>query len=270
MALLRKPWFLVLAGLGLVLVVAAAALALGARSAYAALSASRDELLNARDAISATDLPAAQASLTAAAESASGAADTVDGPLWDAAAAIPVLGATPAAVQAVTSALDQALTALGPATDALGSLDPDTLVAEDGSIDLAALEAALPALQTAQDGITGARATLDAAPSTAAGDLVLGRVDTAATELSTQLAELTDTLDGAITAGTIAVPLLGADGPKRYFVAILNPNEARGTGGFLGQYVILRADAGRITVEKVGSNTDLPNLPAPPDTAGPR
>ena len=241
-----------------------AALALSARSAYADLTASRDDLLEARDAISATDLPAAQAALTTAAESASSAADTVDGPLWNAAAAVPVLGATPAAVQSVTTALDQSLTALGPATDALGTLDPDTLIADDGSIDLAALEDALPTLQTAQDGIAEARTTLAAAPTKAAGDLVLTQVDNAATELATQLTELDGTLDGAITAGTIAVPLLGPDGPKRYYVAILNPNEARGTGGFLGTYVILRADAGRITVEQVGSNNDMPTLPALP------
>ena len=51
-------------------------------------------------------------------------------------------------------------------------------------------------------------------------------------------------------------------------MAILNPNEARGTGGFLGQYVILRADAGRITVEQVGSNSDLPTLPSTPPELG--
>ena len=96
----------------------------------------------------------------------------------------------------------------------------------------------------------------------------MAQVDAAATELATQLDELAGPLDTALTAATIVPPLLGADGPRRYFVAILNPNETRGTGGFLGQYAILRAEDGLITVDEVGSNSDLPTLPAMPEGLG--
>ena len=51
-------------------------------------------------------------------------------------------------------------------------------------------------------------------------------------------------------------------------MAILNPNEARGTGGFLGTYLILRADAGKLTVEEVGSNSALPTVPFTPPELG--
>ena len=192
----------------------------------------------------------------------------MNSPLWDVAAAIPWVGATPAAVQSVAIALDQALAGLGPASEQLAALDPDSLIAPDGRIDLVALEAAVPPMESARAGIEQAQATLAEAPSRAAGDQVLPPVDDAATELADQLAQLDDTVSNAITAGTIAPPLLGVDGPKRYFVAILNPNEARGTGGFLGQYAILRADAGKITVEQVGSNSEIPGLPATPPELG--
>lgn len=54
--------------------------------------------------------------------------------------------------------------------------------------------------------------------------------------------------------------MLGADKPKRYFVGILNPNEARGTGGFMGSWAILSAKNGKVTVDQVGNNTEIPDL----------
>jgi hypothetical protein len=48
-------------------------------------------------------------------------------------------------------------------------------------------------------------------------------------------------------------------------MAILNPNESRGVGGFLGTYAIVTADEGRLTVDEVGSNSDLPSLATLPD-----
>ncbi len=265
----RRHWVLISLGvLTLALLGVTAWFGLSARSAYAELTAARDDLLSARSGLGATDLGAASAGLESAAGHASTAADQVDSPLWSVAAAVPVLGATPAAVQSVATALDQALTGLAPAAATLQALDPDTLVTGKGRIDLATLQDAAPAVRTAQEGVAQAQGTLAEAPSRANGDLVVAQVDAAATELATQLDELAGPLDTALTAATIVPPLLGADGPRRYFVAILNPNETRGTGGFLGQYAILRAEDGLITVDEVGSNSDLPTLPTMPEGLG--
>ena len=265
----RRRWLLISAAV-IVAMLGAATIVLGfsARSAYAELTASRDDLFAARDAVAGTDLTSAQASLDSAVGHAAAASDEVDSPLWDIAAALPWVGATPAAVQSVALALDQALAAIAPAGDQLAGLNPDSLVGPNGRIDLASLEAALPPMEAAGTGIALAQVTLADAPSRAAGDLVLPQVDDAAVELSAELARLGETLDTAVTAGAIAAPMLGADGPKRYFLAILNPNEARGTGGLLGQYAIIRADSGKITVEEVGTNADLLNLPATPPELG--
>lgn len=43
-------------------------------------------------------------------------------------------------------------------------------------------------------------------------------------------------------------------------MAILSPNEARGTGGFLGNYAIITSQDGKVSIDTVGSNTDLPDL----------
>ena len=188
--------------------------------------------------------------------------------MWTLATNLPRLGDSATAVRAVATSLDQALTALGPAVSVLGGLDPDTLVAPDGSIDVAALETAADPLDNAKAGVTAAAQTLAEAPSRANGDPVIGRVDEAASQLASQLDQLDDTLDTAIEVTNLVPPLLGADGPKRYFVAILNPNEARGTGGFMGTYAIVEADRGKLTFEKVGSNSDLPNVPYTPPVLG--
>ena len=190
--------------------------------------------------------------------------DQTSGPLWSVAAAVPIAGATPDAVRAVATSLDQALSGLAPAVDELSALTPDKVIDAKGNINLVALEDAAPDLQAAQAGLASASATIADAPSKADGDLVIAQVDAAVTEMREQLAGLEDAFGTANDIASIAPELLGIDGPKRYLVGITNPNEARGTGGFLGTYVILRADEGRITVEQVGSNSDLaePAVPA--------
>ena len=51
--------------------------------------------------------------------------------------------------------------------------------------------------------------------------------------------------------------LVGAEETRRYFIAFQNPAEARGTGGLVGAYAIIKIEQGRISVERVGSNYDL-------------
>ena len=239
--------------------------ALSARAAVDEMTAARDSLVAARDAVGDSQPAQAKTFVTAASESAKAASIRVNGPLWDVAAAVPGLGQTPRAAQAIATSLDQALTALRPLTDQLDVLDPSALISDNGQIDIAALETAIPAMKQAQPGLDAAVATMAAAPT---GGLMLPQVSSAATQFTDQLDSLQSSLDTAVQFGEIAGPLLGADSEKRYFVGILNPNEARGTGGFLGNYAILSAKDGKISVDQVGSNTDLPNLDKLPPGLG--
>ncbi len=239
--------------------------ALSARAAVDEMTAARDSLVAARDAVGDSQPAQAKTFITAASESAEAASNRVNGPLWDFAAAVPVLGQTPRAAQAIATSLDQALSALRPLTEQLDVLDPSSLISDDGQIDIGALETAIPAMKQAQPGLDAAVATMADAPS---GGLILPQVSSAATEFTDQLDSLHSSLNAAVQFGEIAGPLLGADGEKRYFVGILNPNEARGTGGFLGNYAILSAKDGKLSVDEVGSNTDLPNLDALPPGLG--
>lgn len=51
--------------------------------------------------------------------------------------------------------------------------------------------------------------------------------------------------------------LLGANGPRRYFLAFQTPSEARGGGGLVGVYGVLNAEDGRLDLEKVAPIREL-------------
>ncbi len=51
--------------------------------------------------------------------------------------------------------------------------------------------------------------------------------------------------------------LLGKDGPRRYFLAVLSPVELRAGGGFLGNFGEIVADQGRLTLTRFGRPQEL-------------
>ena len=231
--------------------------ALSAALVVGDLSAARDELLDARDAISRSQVVEARAAMESAARHADAAASRTNGLLWDAVGAVPGVGDTADAGRAIATSLDQTLVTLLPLVDDLGAIDPDTLVSPDGRIDVSVVQEAVPALRQAQPGIDQALATLQGAP---VGRWVPTPVRRAASEYLDQLTGLQSALSTALTFGEIGGQLLGDQAPQRYFVAILSPNEARGTGGFLGNYAIITSQDGKVSIDTVGSNTDLPDL----------
>lgn len=233
-------------------------------SAYRALASARTDLATAQDMLDTAPAQSQQA-LQSAEASAASAARTLTNPVWSMVSAVPYFGATPKAAGVVAESLDQALVALQPALSSLDILKPASLV-QNGKIDITAVEQAIPAAAQALPGIQQAQETLTGVPTSG---LLMAQVSEAGTQLDEQLTSLESTLNTAITFGKVAGPLLGQDGQKRYFLGLLNPNEARGTGGFLGTYAILTANQGAITIDQIGSNTDIPELPELPATIGP-
>jgi hypothetical protein len=59
--------------------------------------------------------------------------------------------------------------------------------------------------------------------------------------------------------------MMGADGPRAYFMGFQTNAEARGTGGLLGAFGILRFDNGTPSVETLGRNSELNKEFAPID-----
>jgi hypothetical protein len=63
--------------------------------------------------------------------------------------------------------------------------------------------------------------------------------------------------------------MLGRDGPRRYLLVVQNNAESRATGGLIGAYAVIRADHGRLTRERVGTNDDLRPAARPVADLGP-
>ena len=82
----------------------------------------------------------------------------------------------------------------------------------------------------------------------------LGRIDR--TQAETELA-------GQVTAQLPG--LLGAGGPRRYFLAIQTPSELRGSGGIIGSFGEITAEDGTLAIGRFGRDGDLNSQGTPPD-----
>ena len=219
-----------------------------------ALTAAQGDLSDTRSALEQGDVAAAQQSLAAAQAHTQRARDLTSDPVFTIAGAVPVIGQTPRAVTTVANTADElADGALADLVAAGGALDPRTIRSSGNQIDLAAFEQAAPSLQQALVGLEAAQSTLSG--------LDLGmtpqRIDDAVLKLSNQLDATASSTESALKAAKLLPPMLGADGPRRYFLAIQSNNEARGTGGFLGAYGVINADNGKVTVEKLAPRSEL-------------
>jgi hypothetical protein len=87
----------------------------------------------------------------------------------------------------------------------------------------------------------------------------------ARTQLQQQISDLSGLLRNTVMAARLAPSMMGADGPRTYFMGFQTNAEARGTGGLLGAFGILRFDNGTPTVDTLGQNTVLDKPFAPID-----
>lgn len=176
-------------------------------------------------------------------------------PLWTAAAAVPWLGRTPAAVQEGVTTLDEvAQHVLPPLLDTVGTLSSPHLRPAGNRIDLDVLRAPLPRLRTA-----------DLRLQRLAGHQPQSGVLPAVAERRARLGDQLERLSRVTSRATAALQLLpaalGGTGPRHYFLAFQNPSESRGTGGLVGAYGILTADNGVLSVPVIGDDRDLEHLP---------
>ncbi len=180
--------------------------------------------------------------------------------VWRLASHLPLVGSsfrTSAGLADVTA--DVAQRALPPLVASASTLDPHRMRRPDGSVDLAPLARTAAPLGAAWTALQRETATVSALPGSGA----VTAVSTARTQLLHQLTGLTGTVDSARRAAAVGPAMLGAHGPRRYFVVLQNPAEARGTGGLAGSYAVLLADGGRLHLERSGSDADLVDSPTP-------
>ncbi len=163
---------------------------------------------------------------------------------------VPVVAQHRSAAVELTAAGSQALDEVAAA---LHEVDPASLRAVGGQIDVAAVSALAEPFGAAQ----GALDDMAAALSDADSPWLVEPADELLTSLSDELAENAPKLDNAIAAVDLAPALLGADGPRVYLVLFTTPSEARGLGGFAGNYAEITVDNGSFAMTGFGRVADL-------------
>ncbi|HVE94872.1 MAG TPA: DUF4012 domain-containing protein [Acidimicrobiales bacterium] len=223
------------AAAGVALLSARGALLTGADSATAALNAARDG-----------DYQRASALFARSERSFAAGRSRLQGPLPALGMAVPVVAQNVKAARTLADVGNE-LAASGRTMAA--EIRPERLRMQDGAVPLAEVARIAPALRTAADAMTRAERRMGDARQS----YLIGPVRSAVANVDEKLSSVGQTTRRAADAAELAPRILGAEGPRRYFLAIQNNAEARATGGFVGNYGELVAENGRISLVKFGS-----------------
>ncbi|MGW5321830.1 DUF4012 domain-containing protein [Rhodococcus pyridinivorans] len=217
------------------------------------LEKAQDFATQAKDALLAGDTDKARVAAGDADRYAQDAQSSVDSVPWRIAGAVPFLGSpfdSTRQMTTIVSGLTEQV--LLPAVDAGSAVSPDQLILDGARINLAALRDAAPVLETTSAAISDLDEQAQNVDST-----WLGLIDDARVDLQEQVSELSGLLNNTSLAAQIAPAMLGADGPRSYFIGFQTNAEARGTGGLVGGFAILRAENGAVHVDELASNREL-------------
>ena len=172
---------------------------------------------------------------------------------WNIAAAVPFVGSPLKTTQQISDVVvGLADTVLLPGATMGAGLSPDKLV--DGTrINLKLLREQAPLLSE----LSAAAAKLDAEAQAISNPAYLSLIREARSQLQDQTFKLAQLLGTTSIAAQLAPSMLGADGSRTYMLAFQSPAEARGTGGLLGGFGILKFDNGIPTVDALASNAEF-------------
>ena len=221
--------------------------------AKSSLEKARDFATQSKDALLSGDPEAATRAAADAdrhAQRAQAAAHSVP---WRIAGAVPWLGTPFESTTQMTDIVTGLTTdVLQPVVDAGAALSPSRLLLDGARIDFGALGDAAPVLETTSAAMTDLDAQAQAVDHT-----YIGAIDRARIQLQEQTAELSGLLENTALAARIAPAMLGGDGPRSYFMGFQTNAEARGTGGLMGGFAVVRAEDGAVRVDDVASNREL-------------
>ncbi len=180
---------------------------------------------------------------------------------WNIASVVPWLGSPFKTVQQISDVVfGLATDVLQPTADAGLAISPDQLL-QGNRVDVQLLRSEEPKLNT----IAADAARLDADASVISEPRYFSVIGDARVELQEQTSDIAKLMENAALAARIVPSMMGADGPRTYFMGFQTNAEARGPGGLLGGFGILRFDNGVATVDTLGSNRELIGSYAPID-----
>jgi hypothetical protein len=250
---------------GLVLLIAVIAfgcwLAFAAFHAKSNLEQARTDAQQAKEALLQGDTEEASHSADDARSHAQAARDATHSLPWNIVSVVPWLGSPFRTGQQITDVvLGLAVNVLQPSTDVGAAISPDRLL-EGNRLNVQLLRDAAPKLSE----ISAATTRLDTDARAISDPKYLSFLRDARAQLQAQISDISTTIQNTAMAARLAPSMMGADGPRTYFMGFQTNAEARGTGGLLGGFGILRFDNGDATVDTLGPNTELKGSSAPID-----
>lgn len=248
----RRAWTIV--GLtGAVAVVAGVGLGIAGASARSSLARGQQLAEQGISALNEGDFALAAERLEQSAASLQRADNQLSRPWALPAALVPVVSQHRSAALDLTGVGATAIAEVGAA---LRQIDPDRLRVTAGQIDLQSVRALAEPFQRVDAALDEVGRALLRADS----PWLVPPVGDALASVSDEVAENAPRVDNAVTAAELAPQLLGGDGPRRYLALFTTPAEARGLGGFPGNYAELTFDDGRIAMTEFGRVADLERI----------
>jgi len=219
-----------------------------------ALDAAVIQVRDLRDEIAAGDVDKASATLAELQRSSHTARSSTDGLVWDALAALPVLGRNVEAVQVAARAVDEiAGEALPPVVKVAESINVKVFTPAGGRFDLDAMTKLAPSVTTASKVLSSSKRDIDAIDV----DQLLSPLRGPLRTFQEQIDDAESLAGTGATAARLLPTMLGIDGPQRYLLLFQNNAEIRSTGGLPGAFAIVKADHGKLSIERQGSAGDI-------------
>ncbi len=242
--------------LAVAVVVALGVLAIPLLHARSEAKASEADLAHARAALSAHRIGAARSSITNAESEIAAAQRDANGFGSDVWSHVPVFGSAVSDARHLVDALDEATQVGALGTEAYaGAIGPGSNLVTGNTVDV-------PALRTLAATVTSIGPHLSAAQSD------LASIQANAPFLGSKIATLRDDASSQLasahrsyqTTGPVLQQLpamLGAHGPRRYLIAMMNPFEQRFSGGATLTMSELRVSQGRISFGKSYTEAEI-------------
>ena len=232
-----------------VLVVCLGVLALPLLQARSEAKAAQAHLSEAQTALSAHHLGEARSSVKSAQSEIAAAQDHANGLGSDVWSLMPVFGGAVDDARHLVDALNEATTVGALGTEAYaGAIGPDSTLVTGDTVDMPALQELAATVASIGPHLEAAQTDVDAIQGDA--PFLGSKITALRDDASSQLTTAQSSYD---TYGPLLEQLpgvLGANGPRQYLVAMMNPAEQRYSGGATLTMSLLRVSDGRISFGK--------------------
>lgn len=236
--------------LGVLAFLAVAGQAAGVLAARSTVESTIDDVRNSLDLLADGRTDEASQVLTRAAENLDWAVSNIDSAWTQPARLVPVVAQNRRAL--ITLAREaQSLT--DTLAEDVARLDLDELKPRDGRIDLDQVAVLAETADHVLTSVERLRLSMDDTDSVWLAEPLAREID----ELKGEIDQRIDDARSARDMSNALPAILGAETPRRYFIAFTTPSEARGGGGFMGSWAEVAIDRGKITLSRTGRTREL-------------